>query len=155
MSDKDLFSQQATADTLQQTPVDFDAETYTVPPGIKYTESRAAAQQISISTDEVVDIPYATASLMNWKEYFRTNNKYKDWDPKNPQRVMMRAIVEKDGTTTDVTILKKCDEESLNKEAFRLIQDAKANGAQIDPAKNADGNPVRSKWTIIVEFPPK
>ena len=41
LSDKDLFSQQATADTLQQTLADFDAETYTVPPGIKYTESRA------------------------------------------------------------------------------------------------------------------
>jgi len=107
------------------------------------------------ATEEVVDMPYATASLVNWKEYFRKNNKYKDRDPKNSKRVIVQAIVEKDGSTTDVKILRECDEDLLNKEAFRLIQDAKAIGAQIEPGKDAYGNPVRSKWTIFVEFPPK
>jgi len=41
LSDKELFAQKATTETLQQELVDFDAESYVVPPGIKYTESRA------------------------------------------------------------------------------------------------------------------
>ena len=42
LSDSELFAQKETADTLrQQTPKDSDAETYVVPPGIKYVESRA------------------------------------------------------------------------------------------------------------------
>ena len=41
LSDKELFAQKETTDTLRQELVDFDAKTYIVPPGIKYTESRA------------------------------------------------------------------------------------------------------------------
>ena len=99
--------------------------------------------------------PYSTASLLNWKEYFRTNNKYKDWDSKDAQKVFIRAIVEKDGAITDVIIVKKCNNDLLNNEAIRLIRDAKANGAQIEPARNEKGNPIRSNWTIAIDFPPK
>ena len=111
--------------------------------------------KLKVKDDSVYKIPYATASLLNWREYFRKNNKYKDWNSKNHQRVTIGAIIEKDGSTTDVNILKKCDENALNKEAVRLIRDAKANGAQIEPAKNEDGNPVRSAWVIFVNFPPE
>jgi len=107
------------------------------------------------TTNEVVAVPAIPAQLLKAVEYFRANNKFKDWDPKNPQKVYFKAIVEKDGTLTDLTIVKKCDEESLNKEAFRLIHDAGANGAKIDPGKDANGNPIRSKWMIVVDFPPK
>ena len=41
LSDTELFSQQTTADTLRQALMDYDVETYIVPPGIKFTESRA------------------------------------------------------------------------------------------------------------------
>ena len=41
LPDMELFAQKETIDTLQKTSIDFDAETYVVPPGIKYTESRA------------------------------------------------------------------------------------------------------------------
>jgi hypothetical protein len=41
LSDSELFAQEKTADVLQQALLDFDAETYEVPPGIKFTESRA------------------------------------------------------------------------------------------------------------------
>ena len=41
LSDKELFTQKETTDTLQQEFADFDVKTYIVPPGIKYTESRA------------------------------------------------------------------------------------------------------------------
>jgi len=41
LSDKELFTQKVTTDTLQQAPNDSVEETYVVPPGIKYAESRA------------------------------------------------------------------------------------------------------------------
>ena len=41
VSDQELFAQQEMVDTLQQALMDFDAEMYMVPSGIKYTESRA------------------------------------------------------------------------------------------------------------------
>ena len=41
LSDKELFAQKETTDTLQQASKDSDSETYMVPPGIKYKESRA------------------------------------------------------------------------------------------------------------------
>ena len=41
LSDKELFAQQPTTDTLKQAHTDFDPETYIVPPGAKYIESRA------------------------------------------------------------------------------------------------------------------
>ena len=94
--------------------------------------------------------PYSTAALLNAKEYFRTNNKYKDWDPKNPQYVLISAIVEKDGTLTDMKVVKKCNDDLLNKEALRLIREAK-----IEPAKNSNGDYTRSRWSIVVKFPPE
>ena len=110
----------------------------------------------SNTTTDSLDLPpYSTATLVNWKEYFRTNNNYKNWYPKNPKTVVIVGIVEKDGTITDLKIVKKCDVELLNKEALRLIRDAKANGAQIEPARNSNGDYIRSRWTIPVSFPPK
>jgi len=41
LSDKELFAQQSTTDTLKQALADFYPETYIVPQGIKYEESRA------------------------------------------------------------------------------------------------------------------
>ena len=124
----------------------------------KDTMNMTKVNETAISPDTTNDNldapPYSTATLLNAKEYFRTNNKYKNWDPKNSKTVLIKAIVEKDGSTTNVKVMKECDEDILNKEAVRLIRDAKANGAHIDPAKNEDGNPVRSKWAIPVYFPP-
>lgn len=105
--------------------------------------------------DSVNTPPYSTASLLNWKEYFRKNNKYKNWDAKNHQQVFIKAVVEKDGTINDVKIIKKCEDELLNKEALRLIRDAKTNGAQIEPARNENGDSIRSSWIIVVNFPAK
>ena len=114
------------------------------------------SQISSDTTDESLDTPpYLPAQFVNALEYLRTNNKYKDWDPKNPKIVGIKAIIEKDGSLTNVAIGIKCDEESLNKEAFRLINDAIANGVKIEPAKNARGNPIRMRWGIYVSFPPK
>lgn len=115
---------------------------------VAQVDKPAASQAATIDSLDLP--PYATATLVNAIEYFRTNNKYKDWDPKNPQGVSISTIVETDGTLTDLTIVRKCNEELLNKEALRLIKEAK-----IEPAKNSSGDNIRSRWSIRVVFPPK
>jgi len=134
-------------------------EDYSIEVDTVYTNQSDTPKIASDTTNkniEGIDLPpYSTATLVNWKEYFRKNNKYEDWNPKNPQVVLIKAIVEKDGTLTDVAIVKECDEDKLNKEALRLIRDAKANGAQIEPARNSNGEYIRSRWAIPVSFPPK
>lgn len=122
---------------------------------------------LSPEADSVWSMPHNTAYLKEWKTYFRTNNKYKDWDPDNGKVIAVTAIIEKDGSATDVkfawaadldtrkrTFANKRNDSSgiqeLEEEALRLIRDAK-----IDPGKDKEGNPVRCKWIITVEFPPR
>lgn len=84
-------------------------------------------------------------------EYFRKNNKYKDWDANNPKEVSLDYIVEKDGTTSNIRIIKSSGEKKLDDEAIRLIKEAPhLYGA------NLKGKPIRCKDTkITVFFPPK
>lgn len=97
------------------------------------------------------NIPYYTATLSSWKSYFRTNNKYKDWDSTNPQEVMIQADIDKYGKPNNVRILRSSKKKELDEEAIRLIQQA-----PIDPARNKDGEPIdQPNWVIPVYFPPK
>lgn len=122
---------------------------------------------LSPEADSVWSIPHNTAYLKEWKTYFRTNNKYKDWDPDNGKVIALTAIIEKDGSATDLKFAWAADLDTrkkslanrrnnsdgiqeLEEEALRLIREAK-----IDPGKDKEGNPVRSKWIITVEFPPR
>ncbi len=94
--------------------------------------------------------PYTTPILENAGAYFKANNKYKDWDEKNRKMVIIKCVVEKDSTTSDVIARRSCGNEKLDKEAIRLIEDAK-----VIPGKDARGEAVRSRFTIVVDFPPK
>lgn len=122
---------------------------------------------LSPEADSVWSIPHNTAYLKEWKTYFRTNNKYKDWDPDNGKVIAVTAVIEKDGSATDVRFAWAADLDTrkrtfanrinnsngiqeLEEEALRLIREAK-----IDPGKDKEGNPVRCKWIITVEFPPR
>lgn len=97
------------------------------------------------------DIPYYTAALTTWRSYFRTNNKYKDWDSANPQKVMIQADIDKYGKPHNVRLLRSSEKKELDEEAIRLIQEA-----PIDPASNKDGDPIEHpNWVIPVYFPPK
>lgn len=86
----------------------------------------------------------------DFKEYFRTNNRYKDWDVNDQKEIMMVFIVEKDGSTSSVEVGKSSGVEKLDQEAIRLIQNL-----TFDPAINLKGKPVRSKYTMPVYFPPQ
>lgn len=108
------------------------------------------AQQAFVEDTTVYDMPYKTAELKDANDYFKKNNRYKDWDVNNRQTILVRAIIEKDSIASGIKILSKNIEHlELKEEAMRLIQDAK-----IAPALNEEGEAVRSKWTIAVYFPP-
>lgn len=88
----------------------------------------------------------STAELQDAINYFRNNNKYKDWKEANTL-VVLRGIVEKDGTITGVKIRRSSNVEILDKEALRLIKSAKYNPGTIK------GKTVRSDFDIVVRFP--
>lgn len=92
-----------------------------------------------------------TPTLDNALEYFMTNNRYKDWDPNDKKEVWVKYIVEKDGTASDVSIMKSCDVEKLDNEALRLIREA-----HFLHGTNHQNEPIRcGDMAIIVYFPPK
>ena len=110
--------------------------------------------------------PYS-AELPDAINYFRTHNKYKDWDPKKGKRVLVHGIAEKDGTISGVGIsygwdldpqsgaMKNkgkgtCGLKELDEEALKLIRQAK-----LSPGMSDQGVPVRSNFVVIVDFPPK
>ena len=96
-------------------------------------------------------MPYYTASLTDWESYFRTNNKYKNWDSKDEKMVLINAIIEKDSTATQVKVVGKgCGVKELEEEAVRLIKAAK-----VSPASDEHGNLLRSNWFSPGYFPPR
>lgn len=105
----------------------------------------------AVEDTTVYDMPYNTAILEDAAEYFRKNNRFKDWDKNDQKRILVRAVIEKDSTASNVQVLSRDVENAeLKEEAARLIREAK-----ISPALNEKGEKVRSKWTNIVFFPPK
>jgi len=108
--------------------------------------------------------PATTATLENHINYLRNNNRLKDRKLDRKKKLLVRAIIEKDGTPTQVGIMmyqeadlnseawKKIDnwkEDEFTAEAIRLVKEAK-----IEPATNESGTPVRSEWVMMVAFPP-
>lgn len=101
---------------------------------------------------EKPEMPYYTAYLENWESYFRTNNKYKDWDSKDAKMTMITATIDKYGKPHDVKVLRSCNVKKLDEEAIRLIREA----TTISPAKTEQGEDIEMKeWAIPVYFPPK
>lgn len=118
-------------------------------------------------TDTICSLPFNTAILPDALNYFRINNRYKDWSPDKGKRIMIGAVAEKNGKATDVKVVcswdynpgtesmkNKMDGTSgikeLDEEALRLIREA-----TLLPGKTKEGTPVRSKFVIMVDFPPK
>lgn len=89
----------------------------------------------------------ATAILQDAISYFLKNNKYKDWKETDGKIVAIKGVVEKDGTITNVKILKSSGVDILDAEALRLIKAAKYN-----PGKY-NNEIVRSTFSIVVLFP--
>lgn len=103
--------------------------------------------------DDVMNGKLKETPIMNGvpKEYFRKNNKYKDWDANNPKQVLLEYIVEKNGTASNVEVKKSSGIKKLDDEALRLIKEAKYL-----PGTNQKGELVRCGNTVItVYFPTK
>lgn len=95
-------------------------------------------------------MPAFSAVMQNAVSYLRENNKFKDWDKNNVQKVFVKGVVEKDGKLSTILKVGGSENEELKKEAIRLLKEA-----TISPATNEKGQPVRCYWTNMVEFPPK
>lgn len=109
-------------------------------------------QSEPVAVEESVDtLVFNTPYINNWKEYYRTNNRFKDWHPDKKVMAMVGAVIEKDGTPRELIIVKSSGYDELDREAIRLVKEA-----DIDPAKNKAKQPVRcSNFRAPVYFPPQ
>lgn len=113
---------------------------------------KAISQKITQDNDTIIyEAPMVSAALENAIDYFRTNNKYKNWNKNDEKLVILKCIAEKNGSISNVRILRDGSGNSdLDNEAIRLIKQAK-----LTPARDAKDVAVRSLWTIAVHFPPE
>jgi len=115
-------------------------------------------EETPVLTEELVhdedttiwDMPYYTPYLTDWKTYFPANNRFKDWPKDDEKMVMVGAVIEKSGKAVRVRVVRSSEVDKLDAEAIRLIEEA-----PIDPARDEEGNKVRSNFRIPVYFPPK
>lgn len=114
------------------------------------SQNEAIAENIVDEDTTIYDMPATGAVMQNAVNYLRENNKFKDWNKNDIQKVFVRGVVEKDGKLSTIVKVGGTENEELKKEAVRLLK-----GATITPATNEKRQPVRSYWTNVVEFPPK
>lgn len=95
---------------------------------------------------------FSTLDIADPLKYFRENNKYTDWNKADEKRVLVEFVSEKDGTTSQVKVRRTCGVDKLDNEALRLVEKLKYE----EPAKDANGRPIRGgNMVIFVFFPPK
>lgn len=105
--------------------------------------------EYSLSDDTTIyQNPFYAPELKDTENYFRNNNKYKNWDRNNKKNIRLYGIVEKDGTFV-IEDIKGDTIKSLVEEAIRLTKEA-----NIIPAKNEKNEIVRSYFFIGIDFPP-
>lgn len=130
-------------------------------------------QEITLDTEPAIQnedttIYKFTATTAHQEDainYFRQNNRLKDWDPAKAKEILVRAVIEKDGSPTRIQVgmyremdpvtkemkrLENWKEDDFTREAIRLIE-----GADITPASNEQGTVVRAEWVNMIYFPPK
>lgn len=132
---------------------------------------QARPQQATIATaeaDSVWNWPPHGAYIPDseYKAYFRQNNKYADWDASDGKVILVKTLVEKDGSASEahtyigadynkeknqITNRKKPGSgiPELDQEAERLIRNA-----TFQPGRDDNGNPIRCYTTVFVFFPP-
>lgn len=115
-----------------------------------FISDKAAPQRTTESNDTIIyEVPVVPAALENAVDYFRANNKYKNWNKGDKKLVILKCIAEKDGSISSVRVLRDGSGNSdLDNEAIRLIKQAR-----LSPAKNEKNEVIRSFWTIVVHFP--
>ena len=70
-------------------------------------------------------------------DYFRKNNRYNDWDSKNPKETLIEYVVEKNGKASHVSIKESSGNAELDQEAIRLIKEAEYTVAKLKNGKEA------------------
>lgn len=111
-------------------------------------EQQPKTSAVEEPTDTVV---FYTPYVEDWQEYYRTNNRFKDWDPAKKATVLVGAVIEKDGTPRNIRVIRSSGYDELDKEALRLIKEA-----SIKPALNEAKQAVRcSNFGAPVSFPPQ
>lgn len=83
--------------------------------------------------------------------YFRKNNRYNDWDSKNPKETLIEYVVEKNGKASHVSIKESSGNAELDQEAIRLIKEAEYTVAKLKNGKEARAGGMM----INVTFPTK
>ena len=84
-------------------------------------------------------------------DYFRKNNRYNDWDSKNPKETLIEYVVEKNGKASHVSIKESSGNAELDQEAIRLIKEAEYTVAKLKNGKEASAGGMM----INVTFPTK
>mgnify|MGYP001658011389 FL=1 len=84
-------------------------------------------------------------------DYFRKNNRYNDWDSKNPKETLIEYVVEKNGKASHVSIKESSGNAELDQEAIRLITEAEYTVAKLKNGKEARAGGMM----INVTFPTK
>lgn len=84
-------------------------------------------------------------------DYFRKNNRYNDWDSKNPKETLIEYVVEKNGKASHVSIKESSGNAELGQEAIRLIKEAEYTVAKLKNGKEARAGGMM----INVTFPTK
>ena len=84
-------------------------------------------------------------------DYFRKNNRYNDWDSKNPKETLIEYVVEKNGKASHVSIKESSGNAELDQEAIRLIKEAEYTVAKLKNGKEARAGGMM----INVTFPIK
>ena len=137
LDDVDILSSEDDA-SMAQTQV------YT-PPAVVEEEEEESAQQIFTVVEEMPEFPGGQGALL---QYLSKSIKYPVIAQENgiQGRVSCSFVVEKDGSVTDVQVLRGVDP-SLDKEAIRVITAM----PKWKPGKQR-GKPVRVKYTVPVTF---
>lgn len=84
-------------------------------------------------------------------DYFRKNNRYNDWDSKNPKETLIEYVVEKNGKASHVSIKESSGNAELDQEAICLIKEAEYTVAKLKNGKEARAGGMM----INVTFPTK
>lgn len=137
LDDVDILSSEDDASTAQ-------VQTYT-PPAVVEEEEEESAQQIFTVVEEMPEFPGGQGALL---QYLAKSIKYPVIAQENGihGRVTCSFVVEKDGSVTDIQVVRGADP-SLDKEAIRVITAM----PKWKPGKQR-GKPVRVKYTVPVTF---
>ena len=112
---------------------------------VRADSGTSADWEIYVAVEQQAQFPGGQAALMKW---ISDNIMYPSEAKENniEGRVIVKFVMEKDGSITGITVAKSVDE-SLDAEAMRLINKM----PQWLPAQN-DNTPVRSYYTLPVTF---